>query len=115
MHTTTATYDTHVSGSIWRIKSPMPIPLTEYNNRFCGFPTGVSILPRLAAIVSNTTTGISTFSQPAIAYTDNVNGIKVIKETSFVISILAKKHRLTSTKVNPLVVCTRLHSFSPSN
>ena len=46
--------------------SPIEMPELEYRYRFCGFPTGVAILPRLAAMVSSTVIFNRLFSFPVI-------------------------------------------------
>ena len=60
-------------------------------------PTGVSMLPRLAAMVWSTTTGSTNGSMPAILRTAMAKGTNVINATSLVIAMLKKKHRNTST------------------
>ncbi len=60
---------------------------------------GVSILPRLAAMVCITTRGsksLALCSSPVIPSTVKVKGTKVISATSLVISMLEKKHRSVS-------------------
>ena len=59
---------------------------------------GVSMLPRLAAIVCRQTTGVRSFLPDASGScpsTAKENGTKVRSATSFVISILQKKHKPT--------------------
>ena len=78
-----------------------------YKYRFWGLPSGVSILPRLAAIVCIQTIGRSSLLRTdafKLFRTTNVNGTNVSSDTSFVISILLKKHRPTRTTVSCKVV-----------
>ena len=58
---------------------------------------GVAMLPRFAAIVSITTSLRIRSSRPIMRKTRIVKGTKVINATSFVITILLKKHKNTST------------------
>ncbi len=61
-------------------------------------PTGVSILPRFAAMVWSTTVGTSSrvlISCPASPSTVRVKGTKVMSATSFVMSMLEKKQSRT--------------------
>ena len=51
-HTVSSTNASTVYGSIKNIKLPKFIVVFPYRYRFCGFPIGVNILPKLAAIVS---------------------------------------------------------------
>lgn len=53
--------DSADNGPITEKNSPIPIQETEYRYKFCGFPTGVIMLPRLAAIVCITMTEIISF------------------------------------------------------
>ena len=66
------------------------------------------MLPRLAATVCRTMTGISRFCCPVMDRTRTVNGTKVISATSLVISMLRKKHRNTRTAESCLVSAVRL-------
>ena len=75
---------------------------------------GVNILPRFAAIVSRTITGISFSIYPTIVKRVMVKGTKVISDTSFVMSIELKKQRLTITNVNPLVDFIRPDIVTPN-
>ena len=88
-----------------KINCPNPVPKIPYKYKFCGLPIGVSILPRFAARVCNTTTGIISRCLavlPSRLSTVKVKGTKVIKATSFVINILVKKHSITSIKMKPI-------------
>lgn len=67
--------------------------------RFCGFPTGVAILPRLAATVWSTMTGISRSSRPMACIMSIAKGTKVMRETSFVTSMDVKNGSSTSISV----------------
>ena len=70
---------------------------------------GVSILPRFAAMVCKTTTGITSCrlaSGPIMFRTISVNGTKVISATSFVTSILEKKQ--SNTRIS-----TSCHALPP--
>ena len=81
---------------------------SQYKYRFCGFPIGVSILPRLAAIVCRTITGTASFftaSSPVSRSTMKVNGTNVINDTSLVMIILKMKHNSTNTSANCMVFC----------
>ena len=66
-------------------------------------PIGVIILPRLAAIVCKTMTGIIISFRSAIDRIITANGTKVISATSFVISMLEKKQSATSSRLKSLV------------
>lgn len=57
---------------------------------------GVSMLPKLLAMVCNTIILIIYFSSPAIISTSTVNGTKVTRATSLVMNILNPKHSITS-------------------
>ena len=80
--------------------------------RFCGLPKGISMLPRFAAIVSRTTTGISRSAAPAAESRRIVSGTKEIRDTSFVTSMETKKQARIST-VDRLRVMS-WHSSSPT-
>ena len=75
---------------------------------------GVSILPKFAAIVCNTTTGTASFrtaSSPDRQSTVNVKGTKVINATSFVINMLKKKHsntRISASAITLWVCCNNI-------
>ncbi len=72
-----------------------------YRYKFCGLPIGVSILPRLAAAVSRTSSTISArafFSPEIFSNISSVNGTRVTSVTSLVNSILMKKLSKTSTR-----------------
>ena len=81
--------------------------------KFCGLPTGVSILPKFAEIVSS----ITIFPMLLLSFTDLrkniVNGTKVISATSFVINILEKKQSITIKNVIFLLVSAFLLSTFP--
>ena len=70
-------------------------PDMEYRYRFCGLPIGVAILPRLAAIVSKTTSFSTLSILPPIWNIIKVKGTNVISATSFVITMLLKKQSRT--------------------
>ena len=76
----------------------------EYRYRFCGFPIGVAMLPRFAAMVCRTITGIISSVRPAMFKIRIAKGTKVIKATSFVISILEKKQRAVRVRISCLVL-----------
>ena len=98
----TAEYD-----SISFINAIGDICIFPYKYRFCGLPMGVSILPKFAAIVCNTTTGTASFrtaSSPDRRSTVNVKGTKVINATSFVINMLKKKHSNTRISVSAITL-----------
>ena len=56
---------------------------------------GVAMLPRLAAMVSSTTTFRTRSSSPIMRNTRMVKGTKVMSVTSLVITMLHPKHRST--------------------
>ena len=62
---------------------------------------GVAMLPRLAAIVSNTTRERTEPFWLTPRVTSRVKGTKVIKVTSLVMTILLKKHSSVRAKDNP--------------
>jgi len=64
------------------------------------------MLPRLAAMVSRTITGINACRWSAIDSTRIVKGTKVIRATSLVISILKKKQRKTKRAASVRRECT---------
>ncbi len=88
---------TAVYGRIMSMKFPIPSPIFENRKRFCGFPRGVSMLPMLAATVSSTT--VRSTMPPLVADPSRAreNGTKVSRATSFVMSMLVKKHSRIST------------------
>ena len=75
-------------------------------NRFCGFPNGSSMLPRLAATVCSTTTGRMLLPSPAMPSTRMVKGTKVIRATSLVMNIEQKNGR--STRIRQSILRLRL-------
>ena len=79
----------------------------EYRYKFCGLPTGVSILPRFAAMVCSTITGTAKFVLPDFFTTSIAKGTKVISATSFVISIDVKKQSIIKTKETALKFLVR--------
>ena len=72
------------------------------------------MLPRLAAMVSRTITGIRNFFCSAMDRTSMVNGTKVISATSLVISMLKKKHRKMKSADSIRRECTWVKSMVPS-
>ncbi len=60
-------------------------------------PTGVSALPRLAATVSRTTTGMFRAPRPARSSVIRVSGTKAINATSLVMTMEEKKHSSASS------------------
>ena len=86
----------------------------EYKYRFCGFPIGVAMLPRFAAIVSSTTSLRTLSTLPLMRNTISVNGTKVISATSFVITILLKKQSITRIAESPLILPAPLSRKCPS-
>ena len=91
----------------------MLIPEIEYKYRFCGFPGGMSILPRLAAIVTSTIVISSCFFLPHIMNSSIANGTKVMSATSLVMNMLEKKHSITSTADSWIVLCVLKSSARP--
>ena len=77
----------------------------ENKYKFCGFPIGVNILPRFAAMLINTTVRQIFESIPAAFKSKIPKGTKVIKATSFVINILLIKQRKTKEKTSPFAEC----------
>ena len=57
------------------------------------------MLPRLAAIVCNAITGMSSSVMPEAVKSMTANGTKVINDTSFVMNIEQKKHKNTRIKI----------------
>ena len=92
------TRETAASGSIYPRKVPMDNANAVYRYRFWGLPMGVSMLPRFAAMVCSTTTGISSFCCPAMVSTITAKGTNVINATSLVMSMLPKKHSAVSKR-----------------
>ena len=72
---------------------------------------GVSILPRFAASVCNTTVGIINLCNPADLSTMSAKGTKVIRETSLVTTMLRKKGANTSTAMSFLEVFALFNSL----
>lgn len=72
------------------------------------------MLPRLAAIVCNAITGMSSSVMPEAVKSMTANGTKVINDTSFVMNIEQKKHKNTSIKISCRVPPARLRSIDPS-
>jgi len=66
---------------------------------------GVAMLPRFAAIVCRTITGIMSSGSPAILRIRMENGTNVIRDTSFVISMLEKKQSAVRVKASWRVEC----------
>jgi hypothetical protein len=101
---------TAVSGSVTEKNSPAPRLKAEYKNRFCGLPTGVAILPRLAATVCITMTGMMFLSQPRPDKRSIVKGTKTRSATSLVTSIEAKNGNKTKVRPSTLPFFMRLRS-----
>ena len=77
---------------------------------------GVSILPRLAAMVCIHTTGRISFSRasaPRLFRTTKVKGTKVSSDTSLVMNILPKKHNPTNTRTSCRVLPVRASRARP--
>ena len=74
---------------------------------------GVSILPRLAAMVWSATTGMRSSFPPAMERIITAKGTKVISATSLVISMAEKKQRAVNSRQSCRVVCMRERSFVP--
>ena len=75
---------------------------------------GVAMLPRLAAMVCMVTTGIARRVSPAMPSASSAKGTKVISATSFVTSMLAKKHKKIRQASSWRLVPVRLSSHSPA-
>ena len=94
-------------------KVPMEKPYQLYRYRFCGLPMGVSILPRLAAAVSSTSSRMvirSASCRGIPSNSSNVKGTRVTRVTSLVNSMLRKKHSSTNSKPTMRTLCTRRNS-----
>lgn len=79
-------------------------------------PMGVSILPRLAAMVCMHTTGMVSARRVSGARplsTTKVKGTKVSRETSLVMIMLPKKHSPTRTSTSCKVLPVRANSARP--
>ena len=85
-----------VSGSIISKNIPKETDIWANRNRFWGLPIGVNILPVFAAIVCNTITRINKFFR-SVPYRATEKGTNVSNATSFVISMLVKKHKYIRT------------------
>lgn len=87
--------------------------IAENKKRFCGFPIGVNMLPRFAAIVCKTTTYI--INSDFLIFESNKieKGTKVNNATSFVINMLKKKHKKTKMPHKALQDFTFEHKNSP--
>lgn len=84
------TNESSENGPMLRINVSSESSKWEYRYRFWGFPTGVVMLPRLAASVWQTTTGTIRSLRFTIRSSSRANGTKVIKATSLVISMLER-------------------------
>lgn len=71
------------------------------------------MLPRLAAMVCRTTTGISLSSRRIIFSSSMAKGTKVISATSLVMNMLEKKHRRTRSISSCRRLCMRIRRLSP--
>ena len=83
-------------GSTAAKKSPVGTEYIAYMYRFCGLPTGVAMLPRFAATVWSTMTGMSRSVRPMACKISTAKGTNVMSETSFVTSIEVKNGSSTS-------------------
>ena len=108
------TNESSENGPMLRINVSSESSKWEYRYRFWGFPTGVVMLPRLAASVWQTTTGTIRSLRFTIRSSSRANGTKVIKDTSLVISMLEKKHRRIRSCSSCLSEWIRSSSNSPS-
>ena len=90
----------------------MPDAVNRY--RFCGLPTGVSMLPRFAATVMSVATRHSRASMFARRSTTSASGTNVMSATSFVTSMLAKNARAASAAVTARGVRARATSQAPA-
>ena len=68
---------------------------------------GVSMLPRLAAMVMRVTVRHTRPPNPAISRARRPKGTKVTKDTSLVITMLPRKQRKTRQAASPLSLPTR--------
>lgn len=98
-----------VKGSRTAKKLPAGMENRPYRKRFCGFPTGVAMLPKFAATVWSTTIQAIYFFSPIISRMRIVKGTKVRRATSLVISMEQKKGSITSIQES----CRKL--FSPES
>ena len=96
-------------------KSLILILNAENKYKFCGLPIGVSILPKLAAIVSMVIihTSLSVLSESFNAVI--VKGTKVIRATSLVITIDEKKQSNPNIRESPEMLFTFESIFSAIN
>ena len=74
---------------------------------------GVAMLPRLAAMVCMTTTGMARTFSPAKARTSRAKGTKVMRATSLVTAMLVKKGRKMRIASSCRVVRVRRSMASP--
>ena len=74
---------------------------------------GVAILPRLAAMVCITTTGMTRWVCPARESTSRAKGTKVMRATSLVTAMLTKKGSRMSTPSSCRVVWVRSSMARP--
>ena len=100
---------TTVKGSSVAKKSPADRWKRPHRYRFWGLPTGVAMLPRLAAAVWRITVGKIRRRSPASSRIWRVKGTKVISATSLVMSMEEKKGSNTSSS------CSRRTFFSPAS
>ena len=84
---------------------------TVYITILCGAPIGRTIHPTLAAMVSKLTVNIIKSSLSTFFKANNVNGTKIINETSFVMNIELKKQVNTKNKTSPRLSLTFFNSF----
>ena len=75
---------------------------------------GVAMLPRLAATVCNTTTGMARSFRPQRSRARRAKGTKVIRATSLVMIMLVKKHSSTSVSASWRLLWTLPKSLSVS-
>lgn len=93
------------------IKSKRVICILEYKNKFCGFPSGVKMLPRFAPIVCITIMKAENFKLSVCFKIKIANGTNVIRATSFVINMLEKKQSKIKVKESVLRFFILLHNF----
>ena len=84
---------------------------TAKRYRFCGFPIGMSMLPRFAAMVCKTIVGTRSSLPSRIVI---ANGTKVSSATSFVMAMLKKKQRKTRVPISIQIFFTDDKSFCAS-
>ena len=100
-------------GAMMRRKCPVDMPVSALKYRLCALPTGVSMLPVLAATVISAHTMIALSSICAITSTASANGTKVSNATSFVMNMAEMNVSAMNVSTTPRAVCTRWSRLDP--